>query len=105
MITAHRHRVGVVRREFLQVGFSGFLGMGVSSLLKAKAGAGAVRAVPGVGGPKPRARSMILVFLTGAPSHIDTFDMKPDAPDEIRGDFKPIATNVAGLQICEHLPK
>jgi hypothetical protein len=48
---------------------------------------------------------MILVFLTGAPSHLDTFDMKPDAPPEIRGEFKPIATKVPGLYICEHLPR
>src|SRR5215813_14186867 len=84
MTTHHRHAVGIVRREFLQVGFSGFFGMGVSSLLAGRAAqAGASGSVPGqVGGaPKARAKSMILVFLTGAPSHIDTFDMKPDAPE------------------------
>ena len=54
---------------------------------------------------KPRkAKSVVIVFLTGAASHIDTFDMKPDAPAEIRGQFKPIATPVPGLQVCEHLP-
>ena len=46
----------------------------------------------------------MLVFLTGGPSHLDTFDMKPDGPAEIRGEFKPIATNVPGVQFCEHLP-
>jgi hypothetical protein len=54
---------------------------------------------------KPRkAKSVVIVFLTGAASHIDTFDMKPDAPAEIRGQFQPIATPVPGLQVCEHLP-
>ncbi len=49
-------------------------------------------------------KSVILVFLTGASSHIDMFDMKPEAPSEIRGEFKPISTNIPGIQICEHLP-
>ncbi len=49
-------------------------------------------------------RSAVLVFLKGGPSHLDTFDMKPDAPVEFRGDFRPIETNVAGVQVCEHLP-
>ena len=48
---------------------------------------------------------MILVFLTGAPSHLDMFDLKPDAPPEIRGEFKPIATKVPGMQVSEHLPR
>src|SRR3954454_18850786 len=82
---------GVARREFLQVGFSGVLGLGLPGLLAAR-------------GRAPRARSMILVFLSGGLSHIDSFDMKPDAPDGIRGEFAPIDTNVAGLRICEHLP-
>ena len=49
-------------------------------------------------------KSVILVFLTGAPSHLDTFDMKPDAPSEVRGEFKSIATKLPGLTVCEHLP-
>jgi hypothetical protein len=98
MVVTHRHETGVVRREFLQVGFSGFLGLGLSNLLAGQASAKSRSAVP-------RARSMILVFLTGAPSHIDTFDMKPDAPEGIRGEFKPIATNVPGVSYCEHLPR
>ncbi len=55
--------------------------------------------------PQPRAKSLIIVFCTGAISHHDTFDMKPDSPLEIRGEFKPIQTSVAGTQICEHLPR
>jgi hypothetical protein len=96
MVVTHRHETGVVRREFLQVGFSGFLGLGLSNLLAGQACAKSAA---------PRAKSMILVFLTGAPSHIDTFDMKPDAPEGIRGEFKPIATNVPGISFCEHLPR
>ena len=52
----------------------------------------------------PRTKSVIMVLLIGGPSHIDMYDMKPDAPVEIRGDFKPIRTNVPGIDICEHMP-
>ncbi len=55
--------------------------------------------------PGATARSAIFIELPGGPSHIDTFDLKPDAPAEFRGEFSPIATNVPGMQICEHLPK
>ena len=48
---------------------------------------------------------MILVFLTGGLSHLDSLDMKPDAPEGIRGEFRPIATRVPGIQLCEHLPE
>jgi hypothetical protein len=97
MLSSHRLSTGIARREFLQVGFSGVLGMGLPGLLAAQAGAG-------VRSGAPRAKSMILVFLSGGLSHIDSFDMKPGAPDGIRGEFQPIDTNVAGLRICEHLP-
>jgi len=96
MNAGHDHPFGIVRREFLQVGFSGFLGLGLTGLLAGKARA--------AGGTKPRAKSMILVFLSGGLCHLDSFDMKPDAPEGIRGEFKPIATKVPGLRICEHLP-
>jgi uncharacterized protein (DUF1501 family) len=92
----HRHPFGVVRREFLQVGFSGFLGMGLPGLLAAPA--------RGDGAPKARAKSMILVFLTGGLGHLDSFDPKPDAPEGIRGEFKPIDTKAPGVAFCEHLP-
>ena len=46
-----------------------------------------------------------MIYLTGGPAHQDTFDLKPDAPDGIRGEFKPIATRLPGVQICEHLPR
>jgi hypothetical protein len=56
-------------------------------------------------GLSPKADACILVFLNGGPSHLDTWDMKPDLPQEMRSEFKPIATDVPGLQVCEHLPK
>ncbi len=83
------------RREVLQAGYAGFLGLGLSSLLEQQARAG----------QQKRAKSVILVFLTGAPSHLDMFDLKPEAPAEVRGEFKPIATKTPGLHICEHLPR
>src|SRR3954468_3454606 len=103
----HGHTYGVVRREFLQVGFSAFLGLGAAELLAGRARA-ARPAGSAEGRParaKPQARSMILVFLTGGLSHLDSLDMKPEAPDGIRGEFKPIATSTPGIQFCEHLPE
>ncbi|MDR3619117.1 MAG: DUF1501 domain-containing protein [Paludisphaera borealis] len=100
------HAHGIVRREFLQVGFSGFLGLSLSQILSARALADRAAKAGGGGGSgsKPRAKSMILVFLTGGLSHLDSLDMKPDAPERIRGEFKPIDTAVSGVQFCEHLP-
>jgi hypothetical protein len=94
----HRHTIGINRRELLQVGYSALLGLGLSSLPVASA----APAPKGRVARKPK--SVIIVFLTGAPSHIDMFDLKPDAPPEVRGDFHPIATRVPGTQISEHLP-
>jgi hypothetical protein len=99
METSHRHSVGVVRREFIQVGFSGLLGLGLPEFLAARA-----RAASRPNAMPPRAKSVILVFLTGGLSHLDSFDMKPNAPVGIRGEFKPASTAVPGIQYCEHLP-
>jgi hypothetical protein len=97
----HRHSVGILRREFLQVGFSGVLGLSLPTLLAGQAKASQANQR---GPSRPRARSVILVFLTGGLSHIDTWDMKPDAPEGIRGEFRPIETKVPGLWMCEHMP-
>jgi hypothetical protein len=85
----------MVRREFLQVGFSGFLGLGLTELLAHRARAA---------GAAPRAQSMLMVFMSGGLSHLDSFDLKPDAPAGIRGEFRPIDTRAAGVRYCEHLP-
>ncbi len=84
---------GPTRREILRAGSLAPLGL---SLLPVLAAAPA---------PKPRAKSVILLFMWGGPSHIDTWDPKPNAPDNIRGLFRPIATTVPGLQIGEHFPE
>src|SRR5687767_10803296 len=88
---------GMTRRELMRVGaLSLFGGMTVPWLLRASSGGG--------NRPPGRAKSVILFNLLGGPSHQDMFDLKPLAPAEIRGEFKPIATSLPGLQICEHLP-
>ncbi|MFI5461326.1 MAG: DUF1501 domain-containing protein [Isosphaerales bacterium] len=95
--TGHRHAIGLTRRELLQVGYSGLLGIGLPSLWTGEAAATATAS-------GRKAKSVLLIFLTGAPSHLDTFDLKPEAPVEIRGDFKTIATRAPGVRFCEHLP-
>lgn len=87
---------GVSRRQLLQAGGAGLLGM---SLPK-------VQAAEEVSPVRPaRAKSVLFVFLYGGPSQLETFDMKPDAPSSIRGPFQPIASRTPGLRICEHLPR
>jgi hypothetical protein len=86
---------GVSRRTFLRVGSLALGGLTLPNLLR-------LRAAERSSGPR---RSVILVWLAGGPSHIDMYDLKPSAPAEIRGEFKPIATNVPGIQIGEHLPQ
>lgn len=93
------HPTHVTRRSALQIGYSGLLGVGLPGLL-----AGRRRAAAATPAPAPP-RSLIIIFLTGAASHHDTFDMKPQAPDGIRGEFQPIATSLPGYAICEHLPQ
>ena len=65
---------------------------------------GAASRIDDVTGQPPSIRSCILIFYYGGPSHLDTWDMKPNAPHEIRGEFRPIATNVPGIRVGEHLP-
>ena len=84
------------RRALLRAGTAGFAGLSLTSLL---------HAAERPGGLRPRARHIIFLHQFGGPSHLDTFDMKPHAPDGIRGEFKPIATGQPGLAITEHLPR
>ena len=95
----HQHNIGLTRREVIQVGYSGLMGIGAASAM-----AGRVRA-EAVARPAKAPKQVLIVFLTGAASHHDTYDMKPDAPDGIRGEFKPIDTAVPGIHISEHLPQ
>jgi len=88
---------GVRRRDFLKAGMIGG-GLGLAGYFRL-AEAGEVSPARG------KATSAVFVNLGGGPTHIDTFDLKPDAPAEFRGEFKPIDTNVPGVRICEHLPK
>src|SRR5262245_61460310 len=87
---------GVTRRDFLRVGALGVGGLTLADLLRLRADNG--------DSPERRCRSAIMVFLSGGPSHIDTYDMKPNASADFRGEFQPIATRLPGLQLCELLP-
>ncbi|HJT76321.1 MAG TPA: DUF1501 domain-containing protein, partial [Gemmataceae bacterium] len=83
------------RRAFLRLGGGlAVAGMGFPDLAAAAASR-----------PRGGARSCILVYLLGGPPHLDTWDLKPSAPAEVRGPFRPIPTAVPGLQVCEHLPR
>lgn len=89
------------RREFLRAGSAPLIGLGLPRLLQGRTAAAPEKVTPSIG----RAKACIVLFMWGGPAHQDTWDMKPGAPAEYRGDFKPIATTVPGLQICEHLPR
>ncbi|MEW5975812.1 MAG: DUF1501 domain-containing protein [Acidobacteriota bacterium] len=91
------------RRDFIKVGSLGFFGLGLGNVLALQARPGESAAHSAVQGSAAD-RSVILIWLSGGPPQMDTFDMKPEGPSNTRGLFKPIATNVAGIQVCEHLP-
>ena len=95
----YRRAGGLSRRDVIRAGSLGLFGLSLPQLLAARAAADETRHAS-----FGRAKSCILLFMWGGPAHQDTWDMKPDAPPEVRGEFKPIATSVPGLQICEHLP-
>jgi uncharacterized protein (DUF1501 family) len=88
----------IPRRRMLQIGGLGVAWLTLARLLESRARAAKAD-------PPPRADACVLIFLNGGPSHLDMWDMKPDAPDSIRGEFKPIATSLPGYQIGEHLPR
>ena len=91
-----QNRRGPSRRNFLSVGTLTLGGLSLADLLRLEAS--------GAEGGSPSPKSVIFVYLPGGPSHIDLYDMKPEAPVEIRGEFKPIKTNVPGMEICELMP-
>src|ERR687895_631660 len=95
-MSSHVFCDGVRRRDFLAFGVAG-VGLTLPAFLE--------RSALGDVDGQARGKSAIFVQLAGGPSHIDTFDLKPDAPTENRGTFNPIKTNVPGIEISEHLPK
>jgi hypothetical protein len=84
---------GLTRRGFLRIGAFG-AGLTLAEMLRRRAGAGT----------STPTKSAIMIYLPGGPSHMDMYDLKPEAPSEFRGEFKPIKTNVPGVEICEHFP-
>src|SRR5713226_5554896 len=87
---------GLSRRGFLKVGALGVGGLTLADLLRLRA--------HGAATTQASSKAIIMVYLNGGPSHMDTYDLKPDAPVEYRGEFRPTRTNVPGMDICEHLP-
>jgi hypothetical protein len=93
-----RTAAGLTRREVLRVGGLSLLGLGAPDLAR-------LRALPARGtAARRRDHACVFLFLFGGPSHIDLWDMKPEAPREVRGEFRPAATRVPGIRVCEHLP-
>src|SRR5262249_41345102 len=89
-----RTPVLVSRRQCLQAGAVGCLGLSLPDLLRAEGG-----------GIRPAGDACIVIFLNGGPSHLDMWDMKPGAPAEVRGEFKPIPSSLPGVPLSEHLPR
>src|SRR5262245_55366568 len=83
----------VSRRDVLKVGGLAFAGLTLADVRRLRAAESA------------RPKSVIMIWLRGGASHIDSYDMKPNAPVEVRGEFKPTSTNLPGVQICEHMPR
>src|SRR5262245_42329552 len=93
--SVRRYCDGLSRRNFIRIGALGLGGLALPELLRAEQQSGL----------RQSHKAVIMIYLPGGPPHQDTFDLKLDAPSEIRGEFRPINTNVDGLQICEHLPR
>ncbi|WP_261343654.1 DUF1501 domain-containing protein [Anatilimnocola aggregata] len=86
---------GFSRREVLTIGALGLGGLALPDLLRAESASGV----------RSSKKAIIMIYMCGAPPHQDMYDLKMDAPAEIRGEFQPIDTNVPGIRICEHLPR
>jgi hypothetical protein len=104
MTRIHQNCSGLSRRDFIQLGLGGAFGLGFCDLLRWRAlGSEAAAAAPGR--KAGQLNNCILIWMDGGPSHYETFDPKPDAPSEIRGEFKAIPTRVPGIQFSECVPK
>jgi len=93
------------RRDLLRAGSLGLFSLGLGDLLRGRASGDPAASSPPAGSSFGRAKSCILLFMWGGPAHQDTWDLKPSAPAEIRGEFQPIPTKVPGIHICEHFPQ
>src|SRR5438067_13252960 len=93
-VAGHQVNLTLTRRRLLQVGGLGLLGSLLPDLLEASEGR-----------RRARARSVIFLHQFGGPSHHDTFDMKPDAPEQVRGQYRPVRTSAPGIVVCEKLPR
>src|SRR5205809_1945018 len=93
---------GFSRRDFIKVGSAGLLGLTLPQILKLESEA---RDEPAVSRTNRRANSVIMIWLSGGPATIDMWDLRPNAPENIRGEFREIPTAADGIRICEHLPK
>ncbi len=91
---------GHTRRHFLKIGGLAMGGLALPQVLEAQAAAGSISR-----GARSQHKAVIMIYLSGGPSHQDMYDLKMNAPAEIRGSFRPIATNVPGIDICEHMPR
>ena len=91
---------GIARRDFLQLGVGGVLGLGMGDLISLRADA-----AKAAGKVNPENINCILVWLDGGPTHFETFDPKPNAPSDVRGEFKSISTNITGVHFCETVPR
>ena len=100
MGTLNTNCEGIARRDFIQLGVGGILGLGMSDLIRLRA-----EAARAVGKASPDQVNCILVWLDGGPTHYETFDPKPDSPSDVRGKFDPIPTTVPGVQFCETVPR
>jgi hypothetical protein len=94
---SRRNRKVMGRRDFVRVGALSTLGLTMADLFRTRTRANDAA--------EPKAKACIVLWMSGGPSHMDTFDLKPDAPSSHRGTFNPIDTKASGVQICEHLPK
>lgn len=99
-MSSHIKRPVVSRRDVIRAGSIGLFGMSLPQLFAAQSSASEIEDAPAA-----KAKACILLFMWGGPGHQDTWDLKPDAPAEVRGEFQPISTNVPGIQICEHFPQ
>ncbi len=104
MFRTHTNCNGVTRRDFIQLGLGGAIGLGFCDALRLRASGAEAGAKP-AGRPGGKGINCILIWMDGGPSHYETFDPKPEAPSEIRGDFKAISTKVPGVQFSECIPK